>query len=65
MAREKAFYCREDGTKFRFDRDTNMIEVQPLGEEPVSEVLSDSLIERLTAQGVPSALWSRRLYLVN
>jgi ribosomal protein L14 len=65
MASQKAFFRREDGTMFRFDRNTNLIEVQPLDEKAVSEVLSDSLIKRLTAQGVPSALWSRRLYAVN
>ena len=56
MAERKTF-VRHDGVKFKFNRDTRVITVLVLGEEPVEEVLSPSLIGRLLDQGVPDALW--------
>lgn len=54
----KTFVDTRNGVSYTFDG-SKVTAVSFDGEE-VSEVLSNSLVSRLTAQGIPSALWRRK-----
>jgi len=47
----------QDGRRFRYDRDSDSVTAFAENGEEATERMSSSLVERLTAQGVPSVLW--------